>query len=150
MLILKFKSWNISKLKGFIQVTNHFPVDIVIKRFLRKLMPKGTKEPILERSLFLVSTAIKDFPEKILWLIILEGILRKNLSVNIVARNFYSRSPWKNTKIMFARWNHKQPRASMQNLEKWNKVMVRKSHKKISILSVFNPPNKELKIFHNY
>ena len=129
MLKPKFKSWTDFEFKGFILVTSHFPVHIVIENFLRKVWLKGTKEPILERNLFLVSTAIKDFPEKILWLITLEGIQRKNLSVNIVARNFYSRNPWKNTKIMFARWNHKQPRASMQNLEKWNKVMVRKSQK---------------------
>ena len=122
MLKMKFRFWIDSKSKGFIPATNHFLVDIVIKHFLRKALLTGMKELILEKSLFLVNTAIKDFPEKILWLIILEGILRKNLSVTIVARNFYSRSLWKNTKIMFARWNHKQPRVSMQNLEKWDKV----------------------------
>ena len=124
MLKMKFRFWIDSKSKGFIPATNHFLVDIVIKHFLRKALLTGMKELILEKSLFLVNTAIKDFPEKILWLIILEGILRKNLSVNIVERIFYACSLWKNTKKIFARWKHKQ---SMQNLEKRDKVMVRKS-----------------------
>ena len=138
---LKSKSWTDSKSKGFIPVTNHFPVDIVIKHFLRKLLPKGTKEPILEKSLFLVDTVKKVFPEKILWLIIHKGILGKNLSVTIAEKNFYSSSLWKNMKKMFVRRNHKQPRISLQNLWNRGEVNVTRSQKKISLFSILQKSN---------
>ena len=49
-----------------------------------------------------ILNTLKDFPEKILCWIIHEGILRKNLSVNIVEKNFYARSLWKIMKKIFA------------------------------------------------